>query len=94
MDGQLVGWLVGWMDGQIDGQTDRQTENLPILQEFVPYWGHCSKRLKILVSYFAAPEKFFTSVIWLLGSAPDRGQCPVEQGDFLSIRLFFLSSRE
>ena len=23
--------------GQMDGQTDKQTENLPILQDFVPY---------------------------------------------------------
>ena len=43
-------WLAGpqaWLDGPEggDGQTnvrmDGQTENLPILQDFVPYWGRC-----------------------------------------------------
>ena len=31
----------GGMDGQTDGQTDGWTENLPILQNFVPYRGRC-----------------------------------------------------
>ena len=26
---------------QTDGRTDERTENLPILQDFVPYWGRC-----------------------------------------------------
>ena len=30
-----LGWLLGGMDGCIDGQT----ENIPILQDFVPYPG-------------------------------------------------------
>ena len=25
---------------QIDGQMDGRSENLPILQDFIPYWGH------------------------------------------------------
>ena len=25
----------------MDGRTDGRTENLPILQDFVPYWGRC-----------------------------------------------------
>ena len=29
------------MDERMDGRTDGQTENLPILQDFVPYWGRC-----------------------------------------------------
>ena len=29
--------------GWTDGRTDRRTENLPILQDFVPYWGRCPK---------------------------------------------------
>ena len=40
--------LQAWLDGPewgIDGETDRQAyirrENLPILQDFVPYWGRC-----------------------------------------------------
>jgi len=24
--------------------TDKWTENIPILQDFFPYWGHCPKR--------------------------------------------------
>ena len=35
---QTRGW--GWMDGQTNEQTNKHTENLPILQDFVPYWGH------------------------------------------------------
>ena len=31
----------GWTDGQTDKWTDGQTENLPILQDFVPYRGRC-----------------------------------------------------
>ena len=41
------GWLglrPGWMaqrGERTDGWTDKRMENLPILQDFVPYWGHC-----------------------------------------------------
>ena len=28
-------------DGRMDERTNGQTENLPILQDFVPYWGRC-----------------------------------------------------
>ena len=31
---------LGWMDGRTDGRM----ENLPILQDFVPYRGRCPKR--------------------------------------------------
>ena len=31
-------------DGRTDGRTDVRTENLPILQDFVPYRGRCPKR--------------------------------------------------
>ena len=31
----------GRMDGWMDGQTNGRIENLPILQDFVPYWGRC-----------------------------------------------------
>ena len=34
----MAGWLRGG-NGWADRQTDRQTKNLPILQNFVPYWG-------------------------------------------------------
>ena len=42
----LPGWLLGpqggeWMDGRTEGQTDGRTKNLPILQDFIPYRGHC-----------------------------------------------------
>ena len=50
------GWLglrPGWMaqrgertDGWTDGRTDVRRENLPILQDFVPYRGRCPKRKK------------------------------------------------
>ena len=48
---RLQTWLAGpqiWLagpegggDGQTEGWTDRQMENIPILQDFVPYWGRC-----------------------------------------------------
>ena len=31
----------GWTDRWMDGRTDGRMENLPILQDFVPYWGRC-----------------------------------------------------
>ena len=41
----LADGLGGGTDGQMDGRTDRRTnglmENLPILQDFVPYLGRC-----------------------------------------------------
>ena len=42
--GLRPGWLAGpegGTDRQTDKQTNGQTENLPILQDFVPYWGRC-----------------------------------------------------
>ena len=49
MDGQMDGRTDGWtdrrmdgrMDGRTDGWTDGRMENLPILQDFVPYQGCC-----------------------------------------------------
>ena len=35
------GPLRGGTDGRMDGRTNEQTENLPILQDFVPYRGRC-----------------------------------------------------
>ena len=32
-------------NGRTDGQTEGRTENLPILQDFVPYRGHCPKMI-------------------------------------------------
>ena len=32
-------------DGRTDGRTDKRTENLPILQDFIPYRGRCPKGL-------------------------------------------------
>ena len=46
-DGQTDSWTDGQTDRRTDGQTDRwmdgHTENLPTLQDFVPYWGCCPK---------------------------------------------------
>ena len=45
--GLRSGWLglrPGWMaqrGGQTDGRTNERTENLPILQDLVPYRGRC-----------------------------------------------------
>merc|ERR1712212_562507 len=48
----MGGWLglrPGWLGlrsgrlGQMGGWTNGRTENLPILQDFVPYRGHCPK---------------------------------------------------
>ena len=33
----------GGTDGRTDGRTNGRTENLPILQDFVPYRGRCPK---------------------------------------------------
>ena len=30
-------------DERMDERTNEQTENLPILQDFLPYWGRCPK---------------------------------------------------
>ena len=80
------------MDGQTDGQMEEQTENLPILQDFVPYWGrypatvqlqpkNCIKRGKGTADHMPLGD-------WFLGSGPDRGRSPVEWGDFLSVCPF------
>ena len=37
--------LKGGTDGRTNGRTDGRTENLPILQDFVPYRGRCPKSL-------------------------------------------------
>ena len=41
-------WALEGGNGHTGGQTDRQTygwtENLPIIQDFVPYWGRCPKK--------------------------------------------------
>ena len=42
----LADWasgLGGWPRGETYGRSDGQTENLPILQDFVPYRGRCLK---------------------------------------------------
>ena len=42
----MAGWasgLAGWPRGGTNGRTNVRTENLPILQDFVPYWGRCPK---------------------------------------------------
>ena len=47
--GPQPGWLglrPGWLaqrGGRTDGRTNERTENLPILQDFVPYRGRCPK---------------------------------------------------
>ncbi len=38
------------MDRQMDGWIDGQMENLPILLDFVPYWGRCPKRKRVVVN--------------------------------------------
>ena len=40
----------GRTDGRTDGQTNVRTENLPILQDFVPYQGHCPKKDRLVDS--------------------------------------------
>ena len=42
-DGRMDGWMDGWTDGRTVGWTDVRTENLPILQDFVPYRGRWPK---------------------------------------------------
>ena len=48
-DLSLQAWLAepqAWLDGPEGGdkETDVRTENIPILQDFVPYWGRCPKK--------------------------------------------------
>ena len=38
-DGWIDGWMDRWMDRQTNGWKDGWMENLPILQDFVTYWG-------------------------------------------------------
>ena len=33
----------------MDVRTYVRTEKFPILQDFVPYWGHCPKRVGLVV---------------------------------------------
>ena len=35
------------MDGRTYGRTDGRTENLPILQDFVPYRGRCPAKAQL-----------------------------------------------
>ena len=42
-DGQTDGRTDGQIYGQTNGRIYGQTENLPILQDFVPYRGRCPK---------------------------------------------------
>ena len=45
----LAGWasgLAGWPRGG-EGRIDKWTENIPMLQDFVPYWSHCPKNKAI-----------------------------------------------
>ena len=68
--GLRPGWLglrPGWMaqrGGQTDERTDEQTngqmENLPILQDFVPYRGRCPKRIRMICNVM-------TVLIWTHG---------------------------
>ena len=39
------------MDRQTDGRTDRWTENLPILLDFVPYWGRYPATAQLALKY-------------------------------------------
>ena len=42
--GLRPGWLSlrpGWMALRGDGRTNKRTENLPIIQDFIPYRGRC-----------------------------------------------------
>ena len=43
-DGRTVGRMDGWTEGRTDGRMNVPTENLPILQDFVPYRGRSPKR--------------------------------------------------
>ena len=60
---RLQAWLAGpqiWLagpEGGMDRQTNGRTENLPILQDFVPYRGSCPKTLFLVGG--GAPVTFY-----------------------------------
>ena len=45
------------MDGRTDVQMDIRTDNLPILQDFVPYWGHYPIAAKFQLEYRIMRDK-------------------------------------
>ena len=74
------------MDGQTDGKTDRQTdgtENLPILQDFVPYPGRCpaspqkdQRKTKVKQGKGTA-DHLMPLGNWFFSSfSPYQGRCP------------------
>ena len=76
-----------------DGRKYIQTENLPILQDFVPYWGRCRAFSHENQEPVTQRHQMVSSSLALLyfllgfhggrqGSGPNRGQSPVEWGDF------------
>ena len=57
--GLRAGWLglrTGWM-ARKGGWTDGRRENLPILQDFVPYRGRCPKRLQPWAPRLKGPRR-------------------------------------
>merc|ERR1712015_220669 len=92
----LAGWasgLAGWPrggNGRTDGRMDVRTENLPILQDFVPYRGRCPASQRKIYANKEKQGKGIADHLMPLGvrqgSGPDRGQSPVEWGDFPYIR--------
>ena len=64
-------------------------ENLPILQDFVPYWGRFPAypmKTKEKVEQGKGTDDHLMPLGYFLGSGPDRGRSPVEWGDFPSVR--------
>ena len=59
-----------------EGQTDGRMENLPILQDFVPYWGYCPTTAQLQPINCIKRGKDTTDHMMLLGVwlSIDRGE--------------------
>ena len=57
----------GRMDGRTNGQTNKRTENLPILQDFVPYWGRCPASQRKIYANKEKQGKGIADHLMLLG---------------------------
>ena len=70
------------MDGRTDIQKYGRTENIPILQDFVPYWGRCPKaKLELL----DGQSKWWASTNHSLAFPKGKGKGKVGGDDYLAL---------
>ena len=61
-------WTIEWLDEWINGWMDRWMENLPILQDFVPYRGCCLAIAQLRPKNCIKRGKGTTEYMMLLGN--------------------------